>query len=123
MSLVIHPTYFPNILFFSKILNHNKILFEINDHYIKQSLRNRTSIYHANGILNLSVPVRFSSKKNQKFKDIVICNDTDWQKNHLKSIMIMLIAVKYQILIFLINHSRLKNTLRYLKQNMDLKKT
>ena len=55
MSLVIHPTYFPNILFFSKILNQDKILFEVNDNYIKQSLRNRTSIYHANGILNLSI--------------------------------------------------------------------
>lgn len=86
MSIVIHPTYFPNILFFSKILNHNKILFEINDHYIKQSLRNRTSIYHANGILNLSIPVKYSSNNKQKFKDIVICNDTDWQKKHLKSI-------------------------------------
>ena len=86
MSLVIHPTYFPNILFFSKILNQNKILFEINDNYIKQSLRNRTSIYHANGILNLSIPVKYSSKKKQKFKEIEICNDTDWQNKHLKSI-------------------------------------
>ena len=86
MSLVIHPTYFPNILFFSKVLNHKRILFEINDNYIKQSLRNRTSIYHANGILNLSVPVNYSSKKKQKFKDIEICNDTDWQKKHFKSI-------------------------------------
>ena len=86
MSLVIHATYFPNILFFSKILNHNKILFEINDNYIKQTLRNRTSIYHANGILNLSIPVKYSSKKKQKFKEIEICNETDWQKKHLKSI-------------------------------------
>ena len=86
MSIVIHPTYFPNILFFSKILNHKKILFEINDNYIKQTLRNRTSIYHANGILNLSIPVKYSSNNKQKFKDIVICNDTDWQKKHLKSI-------------------------------------
>ena len=86
MSLVIHPTYFPNILFFSKILNQDKILFEVNDNYIKQSLRNRTSIYHANGILNLSIPVKYSSKKKQKFKEIEICNETDWQKKHLKSI-------------------------------------
>ena len=86
MSLVIHPTYFPNILFFSKILNQNNIFFEINDNYIKQSFRNRTSIYHANGILNLSIPVKYSSKKKQKFKEIEICNDTDWQKKHLKSI-------------------------------------
>ena len=86
MSLVIHPTYFPNILFFSKILNQDKILFEVNDNYIKQSLRNRTSIYHANGILNLSIHVKYSSKKKQKFKEIEICNETDWQKKHLKSI-------------------------------------
>ena len=86
MSLVIHPTYFPNILFFSKILNHNRIFFEINDNYIKQSLRNRTLIYHANGVLKLSVPVKYSSKKNRKFKDIEICNDTNWQKKHFKSI-------------------------------------
>ena len=86
MSLVIHPTYFPNILFFSKILNQDKILFEVNDNYIKQSLRNRTLIYHANGILNLSIPVKYSSKKKQKFKEIEICNETDWQKKHLKSI-------------------------------------
>ena len=86
MSLVIHPTYFPNILFFSQILNHDKILFEVNYNYIKQSLRNRTSIYHANGILNLSIPVKYSSKKKQIFKEIEICNETDWQKKHLKSI-------------------------------------
>ena len=86
MSLVIHPTYFPNILFFSKILNHNRIFFEINDNYIKQSLRNRTLIYHANGVLKLSVPVKYSSRKNRKFKDIEICNDTNWQKKHFKSI-------------------------------------
>ena len=86
MSLVIHPTYFPNILFFSQILNQDKILFEVNDNYIKQSLRNRTSIYHANGILNLSIPVKYSSKKKQKFKEIEICNETDCQKKHLKSI-------------------------------------
>ena len=86
MSLVIHPTYFPNILFFSQILNQDKILFEVNDNYIKQSLRNRTSIYHANGILNLSIPVKYSSKKKQIFKEIEICNETDWQKKHLKSI-------------------------------------
>ena len=86
MRLVIHPTYFPNILFFSQILNQDKILFEVNDNYIKQSLRNRTSIYHANGILNLSIPVKYSSKKKQIFKEIEICNETDWQKKHLKSI-------------------------------------
>ena len=95
MSLVIHPTYFPNILFFSQILNQEKILFEVNDNYIKQSLRNRTSIYHANGILNLSIPVKYSSKKKQIFKEIEICNETDWQKKHLKINKICLSKLSY----------------------------
>ena len=86
MKIIIHPTYFPNIFSFKTIINSTNILFEINDHYVKQTLRNRTSIHAANGKLNLSVPVKFSSTKKEKYKDIKICYDSNWQKIHLKSI-------------------------------------
>ena len=86
MKIIIHPTYFPNIFSFKKIINSTNILFEVNDHYVKQTLRNRTSIHAANGKLNLSVPVKFSSTKKEKYKDIKICYDSNWQKIHLKSI-------------------------------------
>ena len=86
MKIIIHPTYFPNIFSFKTIINSTNILFEVNDHYVKQTLRNRTSIHAANGKLNLSVPVRFSSTKKEKYKDIRICYDSNWQKIHLKSI-------------------------------------
>ena len=86
MKIIIHPTYFPNIFSFKTIINSTNILFEINDHYVKQTLRNRTSIHAANGKLNLSVPVKFSSTKKEKYKDIRICYDSNWQKIHLKSI-------------------------------------
>lgn len=86
MKIIIHPTYFPNIFSFKTIINSTNILFEVNDHYVKQTLRNRTSIHAANGKLNLSVPVKFSSTKKQKYKDIRICYDSNWQKIHLKSI-------------------------------------
>ena len=86
MKIIIHPTYFPNIFSFKTIINSTNILFEVNDHYVKQTLRNRTSIHAANGKLNLSVPVKFSSTKKEKYKDIRICYDSDWQKIHLKSI-------------------------------------
>lgn len=86
MKIIIHPTYFPNIFSFKTIINSTNILFEVNDYYVKQTLRNRTSIHAANGKLNLSVPVKFSSTKKEKYKDIRICYDSNWQKIHLKSI-------------------------------------
>ena len=86
MKIIIHPTYFPNIFLFKTIINSTNILFEVNDHYVKQTLRNRTSIHAANGKLDLSVPVKFSSTIKEKYKDIRICYDSNWQKIHLKSI-------------------------------------
>ena len=88
MKTIIHPTYFPNIEFFSHLLKSKNLIFEINDFYQKQTFRNRTSIYGSNGRLNLIIPVSFSSSKKEKLKDIRICNNSNWQKNHLKSIQI-----------------------------------
>ena len=59
MTTVIHPSYFPNIEYFSYLLNSEDISFEINDFYQKQTLRNRTSIYGSNGKLDLVIPVKF----------------------------------------------------------------
>ena len=86
MTTIIHPSYFPNIEYFSYLLNSEDISFEINDFYQKQTLRNRTSIYGSNGKLDLVIPVKFSYMKKEKLKDIKICNDTKWQNNHFKSI-------------------------------------
>ena len=73
MKIIIHPTYFPNIFSFKTIINSTNILFEVNDHYVKQTLRNRTSIHAANGKLNLSVPVKFSSTKKQYRRGKKLC--------------------------------------------------
>ena len=88
MKSVIHPTYFPNIEIFKNIYKSKELVFEINDNYQKQTVRNRTSIYESNGKLNLVIPVKYSSTKKDKLKDVKICNETKWQKNHLKSIQI-----------------------------------
>ena len=88
MKTIIHPTYFPNIEFFYHLFKSKKLLFEVNDFYQKQTFRNRTLIYSSNGKLNLTIPVKFSSTKKERLRDIKICNDIKWQKNHLKSIQI-----------------------------------
>lgn len=86
MNILLHPTYFPNIAHFVGIENAQSLLFEVEDNYQKQTFRNRTTIYAANGALILSIPVVFTQKNRQKFKDVKIANDTHWQSKHWKSL-------------------------------------
>jgi len=86
MNILLHPTYFPDISHFVGITNAESVMFEVEDNYQKQTFRNRTTIYAANGKLILSVPVVFTQKYRQKFKDVKIANDTNWQSQHWKSL-------------------------------------
>ena len=82
------PSYFPPISHWKYIIN-NKCYWDIESFYQKQTLRNRTYIHAANGILMLSVPVKHSGKNiRRKFSDVLIENNQDWKKNHFKSIKI-----------------------------------
>ena len=86
MNILLHPTYFPNISHFVSIANAENICFEINDNYQKQTYRNRSYIYGANGKLALNIPVIHSHKNRQLFKDVKIANETNWQALHWKSL-------------------------------------
>jgi len=87
MSSLLHPTYFPSISHWIAIAKEDKLIFEVNDSYQKQTYRNRTHIYGANGKLSLSVPVIYSQNKRQLYKDIKIYNDEKWQALHWKSLL------------------------------------
>ncbi len=86
MNIIIHPTYFPNISHFVGIVNAENVVFEVEDNYQKQTHRNRTYIYGANGKLSLSIPVKHSHKNRQLYKDVKIVNDSNWQLSHWKSL-------------------------------------
>ncbi|MDX1277377.1 WbqC family protein [Oceanihabitans sediminis] len=87
MSAVIHPTYFPNIANFTAILHAaDDLVFEMHDNYQKQTYRNRTFIYAANGKLQLSIPIIHSHKDRQMYRDIKIANTEKWQSIHWKSL-------------------------------------
>ena len=88
MNVLIHPNYFPVISHFKLMVNSKKIIFELNDNFKKQTYRNRTYIYGANGLLLLSIPVIHSQKNRKKFKDVKIAYDYDWLTQHLKSFQI-----------------------------------
>jgi hypothetical protein len=86
MNTLLYPTYFPSISHFAAMLQAQKITFEIEDNFQKQTNRNRTYIYSPNGIQLLNIPVKHSKLIRQKTKDIQIEPEFDWQKQHFKSL-------------------------------------
>lgn len=86
MNILIHPTYFPSISHFTAMIKADKIIFEVEDNFQKQTNRNRMYIYSPNGMQLLNIPVKHSSNAHQKFKDTKIEHAFDWQKQHFKSL-------------------------------------
>jgi hypothetical protein len=86
MNLLIHPTYFPSISHFAAMIQAENFIFEVEDNFQKQTNRNRTYIYSPNGVQLLNIPIKHSSERHQKTKDVRIENDFDWQKQHFKSL-------------------------------------
>ena len=86
-NILLHPTYFPSIVQMVAVVNVDKLVFEIQDNYQKQSYRNRTYIAHANGRLLLNVPIKHSKNGiRQKTKIVTIENSFPWQTQHWKSL-------------------------------------
>ena len=87
MNIVLHPTYFPNLAHFVAMAKADTITFEMDDNFLKQTYRNRTYIYGANGKLSLNIPVVHSQKNRQKYRDVKIFNEDPWQSLHWKSFL------------------------------------
>lgn len=77
--------YLPPISWFSVFLDSdNDIILEQYENFPKQTYRNRTTIYGANGKLPLIIPISHNGKR--EIKDIEISYAENWQKLHWKSI-------------------------------------
>jgi hypothetical protein len=85
MKILLPLFYLPPISWFSVFLNENfEILLEQFENFPKQTYRNRTAIYGANGKLLLIIPIKHNGKRTMK--DIEISDAENWQKLHWKSI-------------------------------------
>lgn len=82
--------YLPSIEFFKNLqrFKDESILIEQEEHFPKQTFRNRTRIAGPNGILDLTVPVKKNkgSKGHTPYKDIRIANEDNWQRIHWLSL-------------------------------------
>ena len=91
-QILLHPAYFGPISQYVALAKSKKVIFENEDNYQKQTFRNRMYIYDSNGSLLLNIPIKhrnslgISKKAKQKYKDIQIENDFDWQKNHWRAL-------------------------------------
>lgn len=86
-NILLSTAYLPNIQYFSKVLTFENIYIEVHDNYQKQSYRNRTTIYGANGPLDLVIPVKRPNGNNTKTRDIVIDYDMPWNDTHWKALV------------------------------------
>lgn len=69
-----------------QMANNNLIHIDIFENYLKQTYRNRCSIYSANGKLSLSIPVKKVTGNHTVVKDIEIDYHEPWQKIHWRAI-------------------------------------
>ena len=86
MNVLLVTSYWPNLHYFFYVLNASIINIEQFDNYSKQSYRNRTQILSANGVLNLSIPIK-KNKSEKVVNAIEISYKEDWQKNHWRAII------------------------------------
>lgn len=73
--------YLAPIEYFTKLLAHKQsILMEKEEHFPKQTYRNRANIFTPDGQLAITVPVVKGSKNHTKVKDVKISYDFRWQQ-------------------------------------------
>ena len=85
-SVLLSTAYLAPIAYYIQLLYFKDVYIEHEEHFLKQSFRNRCQIPGPNGILSLSVPVVRKSKDKTKIGDIKISYAEDWQAQHWKSI-------------------------------------
>lgn len=86
-SVILSTSYLGSLEYFAQLVNAEKVIIDPNEHYIKQTFRNRCVIATANGKLSLIIPVIKPNGNRTRVKDIRISQTGNWQKLHWRAIM------------------------------------
>ena len=86
-TILLSTAYFPPIQYITKFLLTDQIWIEADEHFSKQSYRNRTIILSTHGPETLIVPVEKGHSSKQLIRDIRISYDSKWPHNHWQSII------------------------------------
>ena len=78
--------YFPPISYFQRLISEESIVFDVKEHYVKQTFRNRCQILTSNGVMDLSMPVIKNKGSKTPTEEIIISEQEDWRKIHWRAI-------------------------------------
>lgn len=80
-DLLIDLHYLPSIDYLSGLMQFDRVQLEAQEHYQKQSYRNRCYVLTANKVEALTVPVQ-QGTHHLPIRDLRIANDQPWQTHH-----------------------------------------
>ncbi|MCL2132154.1 MAG: WbqC family protein, partial [Lentimicrobiaceae bacterium] len=85
-SAIFSTAYCPPIEYLLLFMRTKYPYVETKEHYLKQSYRNRCSIQTANGVLNLSVPVKLNKLHHCPIEAVRLDYSTPWQRTHWRAL-------------------------------------
>ncbi len=84
---VLPMCYLPPVEWFIELNKYKpNVVIEREEHFPKQTYRNRANIYSPDGVLPLVVPVVKGAKNHTKIKEVKISYDFNWQRLHWMSL-------------------------------------
>ena len=86
-TAILYLPYLPNIIWLQNFLQHDSILIEQHENFVKSSNRNRSEIAGANGKQLLTIPIVGGRDHHQSYQLVRIASVTNWQKIHWQSIV------------------------------------
>lgn len=87
-DLLLSTAYAPPISYFAKLYEYQgkAIGLEAQEHYLKQSYRNRCRILSPNGVQALTIPVEQSLSLKTKIRDVRISEHGSWRHLHAQAL-------------------------------------
>ncbi|MFI3303686.1 MAG: WbqC family protein [Rikenellaceae bacterium] len=86
--IILPSSYLPSISYISQIVaNKGECQIDLGEHYIKRSARNRARIMTAQGVMELTIPVKNANRPRQPMQTMQIDNSKRWQHQHWMAIL------------------------------------
>ena len=84
-KILVELHYLPSTAYFSLLQSVDYVLIESQEHFVKQSFRNRTVIHDANKALSLSIPIKHTALKIPS-REVQIDYSQKWVNTHWRAI-------------------------------------
>ncbi len=79
-KIIVEPHYLGSLEYYGQIVASDEIHLEVCQNFTKQTYKNRCYILSANGIMPLTVPVKFDNRT--PLKDVTIDHSQSWARDH-----------------------------------------